>query len=270
MHIHKTWKCSPLLLILCSSVRTIAHHVARLDYIRRPSTSEHFVCFHHHHQLLLPSGTPKSTTTQIFHTTLTPDSQRPGKPDYQAKMHFSVLALLVNFAITPIFSLPTQVAPVATLFSREENTQAVSFPPSSSTSSSLTPSSQVLTAYYDPLCAVGPTVSMPLPLPPNFTSASNASQSICHPLPPSFRNKEFFSLNFGSGEDAIPCGLSLFKDEACTEYATKNWYRRDASCKAAKEDGGPWGGVSFSGCWGPGTPNGKSTDDPNVDPNEES
>ena len=78
---------------------------------------------------------------------------------------------------------------------------------------------------------------------------------------------EFASLDFGSGDQAIPCGLSLFKDDMCTEYAAQNWYRRDGSCKNVKEDGGPWKGVSLSGCWGPGTPNGKPTDDPNVDPN---
>lgn len=106
-----------------------------------------------------------------------------------------------------------------------------------------------------------------LPLPPNFTLDSNASQSICHPFPPSFHNKEFLSLDFGSGEDAIPCGLSMFKNEDCTGYVSNNWYRRDDSCQSLSNFGGHVAAVSLSGCKGPGTPNEKPTDDPNVNPN---
>lgn len=63
-------------------------------------------------------------------------------------------------------------------------------------------------------------------------------------------------INWGTGSATVNCGIDVFTDDNCKDYASVAWQRKDGDCRSMKMDGGPWRSIKVGPCWGPGTSNG--------------
>lgn len=63
-------------------------------------------------------------------------------------------------------------------------------------------------------------------------------------------------INWGTEGKAINCGIDVFTDAECKNYALVAWQKKDGDCRRMSMDGGPWRSIKVGPCWGPGAPNG--------------
>ncbi|KAL6716837.1 hypothetical protein ACLMJK_004749 [Lecanora helva] len=61
--------------------------------------------------------------------------------------------------------------------------------------------------------------------------------------------QDTIGINWGTNGARVPCGVDLYKDEDCQDFAVGTWKPGNGSCISVVEHGGPFRGIRTAACY---------------------